>query len=179
MRFGLCVVAEIKKTITSYAKRPFVLGYRISPEEPGDRGYRTDDSLAFIDRLISAGIDYVHVSLASVLESRPIDAPEGPTIAEIFARRVAHRVPVIAAGGIRTFAQAEASLELGLSAVALGQGLVMNPNWVELAKAGRADEIQTELDPEMFETLAIPPKLEAIIEAAKGWFPIKLAQVAE
>lgn len=179
MRFGLSVVAEVKKTIAAYADRPFILGYRISPEEPGDHGYGIQESLRFIDSLIPAGIDYVHASLASILDSKPIADPDGLPIAQIIARHVAGRVPVLAAGSVRTPDQAKEGLALGLSAVAIGQGLVMNPNWVELARDGRETEIRTALDPSSMSELAIPAKLQAIIKLANGWFQIKSAITTE
>ena len=92
---------------------------------------------------------------------------------------MAGRVPVIAAGGLRTPAQAEAALDLGLSFAAVGQGLVMNPNWVALGEADRDAEIAAELDPTQVESLAIPEKLWAIIDHAKGWFAVKEMQAAE
>lgn len=63
---------------------------------------------------------------------------------------------LIAAGGLRTPQQAEQALALGLSVVVVGKGLVMNPDWVELAQSGRADEIETALDPAQISALAIP-----------------------
>lgn len=173
MHFGLAVVAEVKRAVATHAKRPFILGYRISPEEPGENGYRISDSLAFVDRLIPAGIDYLHASLADVLNQRAMDDVDGAPVAAQVARHVAGRVPVIAAGSIVTPEQATKALGLGLSVVAVGRGLVMNPDWVQLAIAGRAADIQPALDPEALAELAIPAKLWAIIEMAKGWFPLQ------
>jgi 2,4-dienoyl-CoA reductase-like NADH-dependent reductase (Old Yellow Enzyme family) len=51
-------------------------------------------------------------------------------------------VPVIAAGQIRTPEQASRALELGPSLVAVGQGLVINPNWVELSTSGQENLIE-------------------------------------
>ena len=173
MRFAIEVVAEVKRVIAEQAGRPFILGYRISPEESGDKGYGIEDSLALVDRLIDAGISYIHASLGDVLTNRPAADPQGPTIAERFVTHVDGRVPVIAAGGVRTPEQAQAALDLGLSLVAIGRGLVMNPGWVTLAQTGRATEIATELDPGTVKEIALPAKLWTVIEATRGWFAIK------
>lgn len=175
LRFAVSVVAEVKRVIAEYADRPFILGYRISPEEAGEQGYRIADSLHLIDHLMDAGIDYIHASLADALNDRPMDEPEGARIIERIVIHVAKRIPVIAAGGIRTPQLAVEALELGLDLVAVGHGLVINPNWVELAHADRTDEITTELDPDRIEALEIPEKLWAIIDMAKGWFQIRAA----
>lgn len=54
-------------------------------------------------------------------------------------------VPVIAAGLIRTPDQAQQALATRRSLVAVGQGLVMNPDWVELARDDKAANIDTAL----------------------------------
>jgi len=63
MRFALEVVREVKRVIFAHAKGPFLLGYRISPEEREDGGYRVPDICALVDGLIAEGIDYLHASL--------------------------------------------------------------------------------------------------------------------
>lgn len=172
MRFALAVVAEVRRVAELHAKGPFILGYRISPEEPDADGLRIDDSLVLIDRLIAAKVDYVHVSLGNILENKPIDSSGTATITQIIERHVAGRVPLFAAGGIMTPAQASDALALGLSAVAVGRALIINPDWVELACSGEANAIATTLDPAQVPDLHIPEKLWGIIQAVTGWFTL-------
>ncbi|VWC57454.1 NADH-dependent flavin oxidoreductase [Burkholderia lata] len=172
MRFPLALVAEIRRVIAQHADRPFLLGYRISPEEPDAGGLRVDDALTLIDRLIVAGIDYIHVSLSDLLDAKPLDSTDERRTIERVVETVRQRVPVIAAGQIRTPAQAEAALALGLSVVAVGKGLVMNPAWVEQAMHGEAAAIRTQLNPGDVPQLVIPDKLWGVIDAMKGWFPV-------
>lgn len=172
MRFPLAVVREAQRVIAAYAERPFLLGYRISPEEAGEGGLRIEDSYVLLDRLIEAGVDYLHASLFDIPNARPVGHTGERTTAELLVEHLAERIPLIAAGLVRTPADAEKALHTGLSLVAVGQGLVMNPAWVELAAEGRAAEIATVLDPERVPQLAIPDKLWGVIQAAKGWFPL-------
>ncbi|WP_065383346.1 NADH-dependent flavin oxidoreductase [Hyphomonas sp. ND6WE1B] len=175
MRFPLAVVAEVQRVIDTHAKKPFLLGYRVSPEESGEGALRIEDSLVLIDRLVESGVDYIHASLVDILTAKPIDAMSGQLTAELISERVAGRVPVIAAGKVRTPSQADDALSLGLSLVAVGKGLVMNPNWVELALDGRESEIETELALETALDNVIPDRLRSVIEASRGsgWFPIR------
>jgi 2,4-dienoyl-CoA reductase-like NADH-dependent reductase (Old Yellow Enzyme family) len=173
MRFPIAVVIEVKRVISEFAKRPFLLGYRISPEEPEEGGLRINDAYGLIDRLIETGVDYVHASLSNVLEAKPVDGGDDRTIAELIATRVAGRVPVIAAGQVRTPDQAKSALDLGLSLVAVGQGLVINPNWVELSKNGSEDQIEVEVRTSKVPEIEIPGKLWGVIQAATGWFNVK------
>lgn len=172
MRFPLAVVAEVKRVIGEFADRPFLLGYRISPEESEEGSYRIGDTYVLIDRIIEAGVDYVHASLSNVLEAKPIDGTGERTIAELVVSRVAGRVPVIAAGQIRTPEHAVRALDLGLSLVAVGQGLVMNPNWVELSTSGQEDQIEVEVKTSTVPDIELPAKLWGVIQAATGWFKV-------
>ncbi|MCO7256422.1 NADH-dependent flavin oxidoreductase [Dickeya oryzae] len=172
IRFPLAVVREAQRVIAEHAKRPFLLGYRISPEEADEGALRINDSYVLIDRLIEAGIDYLHASLFDIPNARPADYTGERTTAELLVEHVADRIPLVAAGLIRTPSDAEKALSTGLSLVAVGQGLVMNPTWVELTGEGREAEIATALDADRVPLLAIPDKLWGVIQVMKGWFPV-------
>lgn len=172
MRFALAVVREAKRVIAAHAKRPFLLGYRISPEEREDGGYRVPDICALVDGLIAEGIDYLHASLNDVLGARPLGTDTRLTVEQVIAH-VGKRVPVLAAGMLRTPEQAQAALDLGLSLAVVGKGLVMNPDWVGLAQTGCDAQIRQELDPEERATLSIPDGLWRAMEAAPGWIPVR------
>jgi 2,4-dienoyl-CoA reductase-like NADH-dependent reductase (Old Yellow Enzyme family) len=173
MRFPLAVMQEVKRVIAAHATRPFLLGYRISPEEPSEGGLRIDDTHVLVDRLVDSGIDYIHASLTSVLAAKPIGGLGEKTTVQLILERVGGRVPVIAAGQIRTPDQAAKAMEQGLSLVAVGQGLVMNPDWVELARSDLDERIDTALSTSKVPHIAIPGKLWRVIEATTGWFQLQ------
>ncbi|THF92193.1 NADH-dependent flavin oxidoreductase [Escherichia coli] len=174
MRFPLAVLQEVKNVVYEYATKPFAIGYRISPEESATGGLRIEDTYKLLDRLISSGISYIHTSLVSINESYPVESPNGPRTIELILNHIAGRVPVIAAGKIRTPSQAQEAISTGLPLVAIGKGLVINPEWVTLAESGRGHEIQTTLNPQLVPELTIPDKLWNQIQASKGtgWFPL-------
>lgn len=174
MRFPLAVLQEVKNVVYEYATKPFAIGYRISPEESATGGLRIEDTYKLLDRLISSGISYIHTSLVSINDSYPVESPNGPRTIELILNHIAGRVPVIAAGKIRTPSQAQEAISAGLPLVAIGKGLVINPEWVTLAESGRDHEIQTTLNPQLVHELTIPDKLWDQIQASKGtgWFPL-------
>lgn len=174
MRFPLAVLQEVKNVVYEYATKPFAIGYRISPEESVTGGLRIEDTYKLLDRLISSGISYIHTSLVSINDSYPVESPNGPRTIELILNHIAGRVPVIAAGKIRTPSQAQEAISAGLPLVAIGKGLVINPEWVTLAESGRDHEIQTTLNPQLVHELTIPDKLWDQIQASKGtgWFPL-------
>lgn len=181
MRFPLEVVREVRRVIALRARRPFLLGYRISPEEPGEGALRVGDALALVDALIEEGnLDYLHASLYSVLSGKPSDAVDERTTAELFIERVAGRLPLMAAGGLRLPQNARAALQGGLTLAAVGRGLVMDPQWVQKAQAARDGDIVTALDTEADAGDAqVPEKLLQAIRSNPGWFPVRSVGVLE
>lgn len=169
MKFALEVIKEVKDVISRYTTKPFLLGFRISPEE--QEGYSVKDTFHFIDKLIDAGIDYLHISLGDLLHQKPVDAQNGEdTILKLMLAQVDKRIPVIAAGKIKQADDAVEALKAGLSMVAIGHALIINPNWVELIEKGvKADEV---LSLSKANELAIPKKLQAFIKVAKGFFEV-------
>ncbi|MGI2882522.1 NADH-dependent flavin oxidoreductase [Vibrio furnissii] len=175
MRFPLEVVREVRRVIDEHASRPFLLGYRISPEEPGEGALRIDDALALAETLAQAGnIDYLHTSLYNILAGQSQDDTSGKTTAQRFIERVADRLPLMAAGEVRTPNQARHVLETGMPLVVVGRSLVMNPTWVEMAQDGRDQEIRAALDlSHSADDLQVPTKLWNIIKSTPGWFPVQ------
>ena len=172
MRFPLAVVAAVKGVIAEHADRPFAIGYRISVEEGVEGGLAIADSLQLISRLADAGISYLHVSLGSALDQRPAGTSTEETIVRTLVAHIDGRIPLIAAGGIRTPAQAESALDMGLSLVAVGQGMVINPDWLAHARAGRDSDVRLSIGASDVAPAGIPHKLWTVIEATPGWFNV-------
>ncbi|WP_313467818.1 NADH-dependent flavin oxidoreductase, partial [Carnobacterium sp.] len=63
MNFPLAVVQAAKEAVKTYARKPFILGYRISPEEMEEPGITLDDTLQLVVKLKNQGLDYLHVSV--------------------------------------------------------------------------------------------------------------------
>lgn len=175
MRFPLAVIQEVRRVITQHATHPFLLGYRLSPEEPEAGGLRIEESLRLAEKLAAEGhLDYLHASLYTILAGKAQDGDEDRPLAARLAEQLAGRLPLMAAGEIRTPEEAHQALAMGLSMVAIGRGLVLNPNWVELTQAGREAELTQALDLSApAGQLHIPAPLKAVIQSMPGWFPVR------
>ncbi|MDD9149655.1 MULTISPECIES: NADH-dependent flavin oxidoreductase [unclassified Sporolactobacillus] len=170
LRFPLAVVREIKKTVKKYAKKPFIVGYRFSPEERSIKdGLAMDDTYVLIDRLAEEGLDYIHASLGNVFEKYK-NNPNEKTRLELIVERADRRIPLIAAGSVRKPDDALKALELGLPLVALGRALIINPTWVEWVADGREEEIKTKLQAASAGAIDLPEKLRHVIQTTPGWF---------
>ncbi|MDY0963804.1 MULTISPECIES: NADH-dependent flavin oxidoreductase [Massilia] len=172
MRFPLAVVAAVKAEIAEHAHKPFALGYRITVEEEFEGGLQLADSLQLVTSLVDAGINYLHVSLGSALDQKPAKSRPDATIVSILHDHIDGRIPLVAAGQIKTPRQAQNALNQGLSLVAVGQGLVINPDWVADALTGRDSDIPLAISAADVASARIPHKLWAVIEATPGWFNV-------
>lgn len=183
MRFPLALVQALQQVVREHASRPFLIGYRISLEEAEEGGLRIDDALALVERLAQVVIDYLHVSLYDLLNATPLRSegePQAPAALTIVRAldQVAGRMPVIAAGQITTPEQAEAALALGVSMVGLGRGLVINPDWVALAREGKPEWIARQLDARSVPDIDVPDGLWRAISATPGWFAVRATETA-
>lgn len=174
LRLSLEIVREVKNVVSKYADRPFLIGYRISPEEMPQKTYGLPETFILIDRLIDKKINYLHFSLLDAANQKPLDSEHSEEpISLVLNNYVNNRVPVLVAGGITTPAVADQVLDYGISMVAIGRTLVINPDWVELTKNGDEEKITLSLKLNTWEDKKIPPKLLAIFEALKGWVPME------
>ncbi|NQX68427.1 hypothetical protein HQN90_20085 [Paenibacillus alba] len=163
---------EIQNVIKKHAQKPFIVGYRISPEESSkDGGLRMSDTYEIIERLVQLDVDYIHASLDN-LTSKPIDNEGDKSRLELILDKINDRVPLMAAGSVKTPDDALKAVELGLPLIAIGQALLIDSEWVEKTENGQEAEIDTEMKTSKLDQLELPKKLLNFILAAPGWFPI-------
>jgi 2,4-dienoyl-CoA reductase-like NADH-dependent reductase (Old Yellow Enzyme family) len=106
-----------------------LLLYRHTPVSEGD--YGLGESLRFAEKLLRAGVD--------VLDISPASAQAPGDLAEPFRRFGA---PVIAVGTMDEVDRAVATLTRGRAdLIAVGRGLIADPQWPRKVQAGRMDEI--------------------------------------
>jgi len=172
MTFPLAIVNEVKRVITQYAKQPFLVGYRFSPEEPEDNGITMADTLELVDILASQGLDYLHVSIMDFWSKprRGVEAT-GSRI-DLIQERAGNRTIVIGVGSLHTADDVVKALQTGVALIALGREIIMDPDWVQKVAAGRETEIQTTLTKDDQARLVVPDSLWQAIMNAPGWFPV-------
>ncbi len=169
MNFPVAVVAEVRRVVAKYASAPFIVGYRISPEEIENPGIRLDDTMTLIPRLIDTGIDYLHISLNKVWQSSLNDSTDNQPVIEKIQKVVDHKVPMIVVGQIIKPADAEKVMDAGFEFAAMGQELIREPNWVQKVVAGDEKSIRYELSPSDLDELSIPtPLWDFLNEAFKN-----------
>jgi len=127
MAFPLAIIESVKKAVADYAKQPFLVGYRISPEEPETPGITMEDTLKFIDALAGQELDFLHVSVNDFWSKPRRGVEDTRSRMEIIQERVGQRIPVMGVGGLSTSEDVVKALDTGVPLLSLGHALIMDP----------------------------------------------------
>ena len=172
MTFPLAVVDSVKRA-AALAGRPFLVGYRISPEEMENPGITMEDTLYLAEALSHKELDYLHVSVMDFWAGSMRDKQDTAARAQLIAAKLGHILPVIGVGGFHTPEDAEKVLTMGIPLVAMGRELLMDPHWLTKVKENAVDKIETELDVNGQDALKIPTPLWQGLVLRTGWMPLK------
>ena len=122
-RFLLQIIERIRQVTSD----DFILGVRISPEYQ-KIGVVLEDSLVLVDMLVDAGIDFLHISCWDCF-TPPTHHDDPRMLTEIFAERLANRLPMITCGAIWSSAQAQEVMDQGADLVAVARSAIGHANW--------------------------------------------------
>ena len=126
MRLG----REIVQAIRNEVAEEFLILYRHTPREDG--GYTIDDSIAFARVLVDDGVDIIDISPASDQEPADLAAPIKQAVS----------CPVIAVNDMDDPERAVATLQDNRAdLIAIGRGLIADPEWPRKVSEGRLDEV--------------------------------------
>lgn len=169
MKFPLAVIKEATKVIEKYAKKPFLLGYRISPEELEEPGITLDDTLQFIDQLKQTKIDYLHVSQSDVWRTPLRDENSRQIVNEALKKRISNAFPMIVVGNLKTPADAEKASE-SFDLVALGHESLWEPKWVQKITNNEESAIRYSIAKSDLADLGIKPSfMDQIADTMGGY----------
>ncbi len=143
MRFATNIVHGIKEALG----REYPISFRFSADEFISGGITLEEGVRIAQVLELAGVDVLHVS-AGIYESlptllEPMSYAQGWRCHLATAVKKAVQIPVIAVGVIREPSFAE-EIVAGDKAdfVAIGRGLLADPDWPRKAEEGRISEIR-------------------------------------
>ncbi|MDU8923407.1 NADH-dependent flavin oxidoreductase [Pasteurellaceae bacterium LIM206] len=145
-RFPLAIIDAIDAVRRKYRRPDFIIGYRFSPEEPGEHGLTMTDTLAFVDALLTKPLQYLHVSLWDFYKKARRDGNDEYRM-KMLHDHINGRLPFIGVGNLYTGDDIVNAWRTGWAEfIALGKTVMLNPNLIELIKNGRENEIQTYFD---------------------------------
>ena len=62
MKFAFEIVDAVCKIKEKYNRPDFIIGYRLSPEEPYENGITMNETLKFVRALLNKPIQFIHIS---------------------------------------------------------------------------------------------------------------------
>ena len=162
LRFPLAVIDAVSTVKVRSGRNDFILGYRFSPEEPGDNGLTMQDTFALIDALVEKPLQYLHVSLWDFYKKARRGADSTLTRMQLIHRRINGKLPLIGVGNLFTADQILAAYQTGWAEfIAMGKSVLINPDLATLIANGEESKIATEIDPDRNDYYRIPTNLWA------------------
>ena len=173
MRFPLAVVDAVVAVREKHQRDDFIIGYRFSPEEPGDDGLTMIETGALIDALVQKPLQYLHVSLWEFDKKIRRGGDTAQTRMQFIHERINGKLPLIGVGNLFTADQILAAYETGWAEfIALGKTVMINPHIATQIREGREDEIETQLDPTRADHYGLPDTLWGFASSGtQSWLP--------
>ncbi|WNN45928.1 NADH-dependent flavin oxidoreductase [Winslowiella toletana] len=160
LRFPLAIVDAVTAVKQQYASDKFIVGYRFSPEEPGEHGLTMQDTFALIDALVEKPLQYLHVSLWDFYKKARRGADTSLTRMQLIHERINGKLPLIGVGNLFTAEQILAAYQTGWAEfIATGKTVMMNPDLISLIVSGQEERIVTAIDPHKEDRYRIPDNL--------------------
>ena len=173
MRFPLAVIDAVVAVREKHQRDDFIIGYRFSPEEPGDDGLTMTETGALIDALVQKPLQYLHVSLWEFDKKIRRGGDTAQTRMQFIHERINGKLPLIGVGNLFTADQILAAYETGWAEfIALGKTVMINPHIATQIREGREDEIETQLDPARADHYGLPDTLWGFASSGtQSWLP--------
>ena len=173
MRFPLAVIDAVVAVREKHQRNDFIIGYRFSPEEPGDNGLTMTETGALIDALVQKPLQYLHVSLWEFDKKIRRGGDTAQTRMQFIHERINGKLPLIGVGNLFTADQILAAYETGWAEfIALGKTVMINPHIATQIREGREDEIETQLDPMRADHYGLPDTLWGFASSGtQSWLP--------
>ena len=172
LRFPLAVVDAVAAAVNAHARPDFILGYRFSPEEPGEHGITMAETFALVDALVQKPLQYLHVSLWDFYKHARRGADTHRARMELLHERIAGRLPLIGVGNLYTGRDIAKAFETGWAEfIALGKTVMLNPDLIELIANGREAEIHTHFDWQQTDRYRYTPAMLAGTRQGMDFYP--------
>lgn len=166
MRFAKTLVKKTKQLVKEKCDRPFLVGYRFSPEEIEVPGIDLFTSLQLLEQLIQLGIDYLHMSVEDAWQVSLRNQDDVNPIIFRLLKQIKGRVPLIAVGKIKTGQDVYKLFDIGVPLVSLAQSLLLDPDWTQKVVEEKEDSIIRCYRDDLKEELQLPA---AFVESMRDY----------
>ncbi|WP_283679553.1 NADH-dependent flavin oxidoreductase [Lentilactobacillus sp. Marseille-Q4993] len=167
LRFPMAVIDKVQAAVDKYASEPFIVGYRLSPEELEEPGITLDDTMQLVDALKQKPLDYLHVSQSNVWRTSIRDKQDDRIVNELIKDRVDGAFPIIVVGSLSTPDQVKKAAD-DYDLLAIGHEMIREPKWVSKVASGNEGSIRYSINVNELDELNIQPSFLEMIEMVSG-----------
>ena len=172
MNFALKIVDAVCKIKEKYNCPKFIIGYRLSPEEPYEDGITMTETLKLIRALVQKPIQYIHISQKDYFKKARRGEGKGIERLKLIHDITKDKVALIGVGGLISQKDIYEAEKSGFSEfIAVGIASMLNPDYAILLKEGKGDKINLELDPQHPELYKLPKHLWEMCLEGQDWLP--------
>ena len=175
MRFPLEVVDACCKIRDKYKKPEFIIGYRLSPEEPFDDGITMTETLALVRELLKRPLQFIHVSQSKFFQEARRGQGAGTPRLKLIHDELKGKMALIGVGGLFSSEDLSKALNSGYADfIGVARALMLNKNLGILLKEGKGNKLNLEIDPEHPEKYDIPKILWSMSIQEGSWLGFKI-----
>ena len=172
MRFPLEVVDACCKIRDKYNKPEFIIGYRLSPEEPFEDGITMTETMALVRALVKKPIQYIHVSQKNYFQEVRRGEGVGIPRLKIIHEETKGKTALIGLGGLYSDKDFNKALNSGYSDfIGTGRASMLNKDLAILLKEGKGDKLNLTLESDHPEKYLIPKLLWGMCLKGGEWTP--------
>ena len=173
MRFPLEVVDACCKIRDKYNKPKFIIGYRLSPEEPFDDGITMTETLALVRELLKKPLQFIHVSQSKFFQEARRGEGAGTPRLKLIHDELKGKMALIGVGGLFSNEDLNKALDSGYADfIGVARALMLNKDLGILLKEGKG--LNLEIDPEHPEKYDIPKILWDMSIQEGSWLGFKI-----
>ena len=172
MNFALKIVDAVCKVREKMNYPKFIIGYRLSPEEPYEDGITMTKTLNLVKALVQKPLQYIHISQKDYFKKARRGEGAGTERLKLIHDITKDKVALIGVGGLRSEKNIYDALNTGFSEfIAVGVASMLNRDFGILLKEGKGDKIALELDPNHPEIYKLPTHLWEMCLQGQDWLP--------
>jgi 2,4-dienoyl-CoA reductase-like NADH-dependent reductase (Old Yellow Enzyme family) len=172
MKFPLEVVDACCKIRDKYNKPEFIIGYRLSPEEPFEDGITMTETMALVRALVKKPIQFIHVSQKNYFQEVRRGEGVGIPRLKIIHEETKGKTALIGLGGLYSDKDFNKALNSGYSDfIGTGRASMLNRDLAILLKEGKGDKLNLTLESDHPEKYLIPKLLWGMCLKGGEWIP--------
>ena len=172
MNFPLQVVDACCKVREKYNRPDFIIGYRLSPEEPFEGGITMTETLKLVKALVAKPLQFLHISQWNYFKKARRGEGAGEERLKIIHNETKGKLALIGVGGLLSEDDLNRAVDTGFSEfIAVGGASMINRDLGIKLKENKGKELELAIDPEHPEKYAMPDTLWKMSISGNSYFP--------